>query len=255
MVLGVDAFWNAPKCFWAALEFFKRKQELGPGFTEPVPPDKVQTVEIMLQGSGAKKSRVTIYWDLTMQHTISWKEPITALVQGVATTLKPGSCNLYTFPKVTWEKPRVTSKASIFQVVRGAEAAAAKASETLVFPHLSVLREIFLAIARDHRERGVRRRRRLPHHPLLPLLPSHPRRRRGAAAALHSAGLCSSLLMRKHATLLRLSLPLSLSLLLLPLLPFFDPPVAGIAATGLVGCEFGARHARRQHQGGRRPRH
>lgn len=155
----VDAFYNAPEAFWGALSVFrKRPKPLGPGFTEPLGPDKIQTVEVgPFEGSGRRTTKSVLKWDMTMQHTLTWDDPICVLVEGVATWLKPGSCNLYTYPKVTWKSPVVTGKPNIFAVVRGAEAAAAKTAELLDGPRLTVLNEVFLAIARDKREREVMR--------------------------------------------------------------------------------------------------
>ena len=154
----IDAFYNAPSLFWSVLSIFRRRPPtLAPEYQQPAGPDPKQYVEVLLAGSGRKKTRSTIEWDMTMQHTIRWKEPITVLVDGVATQLKPGSCNLYGYPKVTWDKPRVTAKPSVFTVVKGAEAAATKGTESLEGPLLIVLKELFLAIARDPRERAVMR--------------------------------------------------------------------------------------------------
>ena len=154
----VDAFWNAPGIFWSVLECCKKKPKpLGEGFLEPVGPDKHQTVDVYLQGSGSKKTKSTLHWDLTSQHTVSWKESLTILVDGMVCELKPGSVNLYTYPKVTWAKPQITGKPNLFAVIRGAEAAAAKSSEVLTGHKLSVLKELFMAIARDRREREVMR--------------------------------------------------------------------------------------------------
>ena len=151
----VDAFYNAPECFWSALNACRKRKEISPEFAEPRPQDPIQTVEVLLQGSGVRKAKYKLKWDMTMQHTISWSEPICVLVEGVATWLKPGSCNLYQFPKVTWASPVTTGKPSLFIVVKGAEAAAAKAAEVLDGPRLVVLKELFLAIARDPFERNV----------------------------------------------------------------------------------------------------
>lgn len=154
----IDAFWNAPSCFWSVVACFKKTpKKLEPPFCEPAPRDPHQSVDIYMEGSGAKKNAVTIYWDFTSQHTISWKTSICILVNGMATELKPGSCNLYTYPKVTWAKPQVTGKSSLFAVIRGAEAAAAKATEVLDGDKLQVLTEVLLAIARDRREREILR--------------------------------------------------------------------------------------------------
>ena len=153
----VDAFWNAPSCFWSVIQCYKKTKKLEPPFSEPLPRESHQTVEIYMQGSGRRKTTVTIHWDFTSQHTISWKVPLCVLVDGMVTELKPGSCNLYTFPKVTWEKPQVTGKPNLFAIIRGAEAAAAKASEILDGRRLAVLNEVLLAITRDRREREILR--------------------------------------------------------------------------------------------------
>ena len=81
----------------------------------PTGPDPIQTIEISLPGSGpplSEKYHTTrITWDFTPQHTIKWDQPITVmkwddtLKSEVAVTIKPGSMNLYTFPKVVWAKP------------------------------------------------------------------------------------------------------------------------------------------------------
>ena len=153
----VDAFWNAPSCFWSVIQCYKKTKTLEPPFSEPLPRESHQTVEIYMQGSGRRKTTYTIHWDFTSQHTISWKVPLCVLVDGMVTELKPGSCNLYTFPKVTWEKPQVTGKPNLFAIIRGAEAAAAKASEILEGRRLAVLNEVLLAITRDRREREILR--------------------------------------------------------------------------------------------------
>ena len=74
MVLLVDAFWNAPSAFWNTLALFKRQKKLGPGFDAPLGPDKLQEVEVSLEGAKYKKIPTKIYWDLSGQHTLSWKE-------------------------------------------------------------------------------------------------------------------------------------------------------------------------------------
>ena len=97
MVVLVDAFWNAPSIFWHLLTTFRRQRKLPPGFTEPLGPDKMQILEIMIpQGSpyakgvnqGFKKETITLYWDLSGQHTVTWKTEVTCLVNGQSTTLK-----------------------------------------------------------------------------------------------------------------------------------------------------------------------
>ena len=83
MVLLVDAFWNAPSAFWSVLSVFRQQRKLGKGFDAPVGPDNMQELEVMLAGSMHKRTPTKIYWDLTGQHTVSWKEPITILIDGV----------------------------------------------------------------------------------------------------------------------------------------------------------------------------
>ena len=159
MVLLVDAFWNAPSAFWNVLSLFRRQRELGKGFDAPVGPDAMQELEVVLSGSMHKKTPTKIYWNLAGQHTISWKEPITILIEGVSTTLRPASLNIYLFPRVTWATPRVVGKkgkASLFMVANAALEATKKSSEVLTGSELHVLQQIFYAIARDPREREVR---------------------------------------------------------------------------------------------------
>ena len=73
MVLLVDAFWNAPSAFWSVLSVFRQQRKLGKGFDAPVGPDNMQELEVMLAGSMHKRTPTKIYWDLTGQHTVSWK--------------------------------------------------------------------------------------------------------------------------------------------------------------------------------------
>ena len=158
MPVLVDAFYNAPDSFWTVLQCLrKRPPKLRPGFLEPVGPDKLQEVEISLPGAGSKTVSAQLTWNLTSQHTLSWSKPISAYIDGACVSLKPGSCNLYTFPRVVWEKPRVQKKASMFAVVRGAEAAAAKPFEVLEGSLLELLRMLFLAIARHPVDRDLLR--------------------------------------------------------------------------------------------------
>ena len=166
MVVLVDAFWNAPSIFWHLLATFRRQRKLPPGFTEPLGPDKMQILEIMLpQGSpyakgvnqGFKKETITLYWDLSGQHTVTWKTEVTCLVNGQSTTLKPGSANLYTFPRVTWRTPRLNGKKDWFCTVNEAFEASKAASEELIGNELEVLKALFVAIASDPREREALR--------------------------------------------------------------------------------------------------
>ena len=166
MVLLVDAFWNAPSVFWEVLSSFRRRKVLGAGFTEPLGHDKLQVIEFEIpQGEpgspgvnqGHRKERTKLYWDLTGQHTVTWKQPIVCLVNGVSTTLKPGSANLYLFPRVNWATPRAADNSSFFCVVDAAFEATKKQSEVLEGDELEVLKAIFLAICNDPRERDALR--------------------------------------------------------------------------------------------------
>ena len=133
---------------------------------------------------------VTIIWDFTSQHTVRWEKPWSALVdvdivhmekkkdakgstvvdesgkavlEEVVTrgqrvvTINPGSCNLYTFPKVTWTKPKAEKKKGFASIVSAAVAADKKASEVLVGAELKALQLLFLQIARSPTERDVLR--------------------------------------------------------------------------------------------------
>eukprot|EP00322_Chrysochromulina_rotalis_P000732 CAMPEP_0115884524 /NCGR_PEP_ID=MMETSP0287-20121206/30166_1 /TAXON_ID=412157 /ORGANISM="Chrysochromulina rotalis, Strain UIO044" /LENGTH=897 /DNA_ID=CAMNT_0003340839 /DNA_START=17 /DNA_END=2710 /DNA_ORIENTATION=+ len=155
MGLLVDSFWNAPSVFWDLLRVFKNQRTLGNGFAKPMGPDATQIIDVMLPCQGYKRERTTVGWDLRTQHTITWKSPICVLVDGIATTLKPGSCNLYMFPRVTWKQPRAAQKNDWFCAVDAAFEATKKSSEILEGSELAVLKAIFIAIAKDPREREV----------------------------------------------------------------------------------------------------
>ena len=114
MVILADAFWNAPDCFWAALNCFKQQKTLAEGFQKPLGPDAVQTIEVMMRVSPEREVPLTITWDLTMQHTITWNAPIELPVQvnGKPALLDPGFCNLYRYPKVYFSSVRQCQRLS-----------------------------------------------------------------------------------------------------------------------------------------------
>ena len=153
----VDAFWNAPSLFWDVLYAFRRPRKLSEGFNEPLQPDHTQVIEVMLEGQGCKRERTVLHWDLSTQHTVTWRSPICIMIHGIATTLKPGSCNLYMYPRVTWKQPRSMQRSDWFCAVDAAFQATKMRTEILEGYELAVLKAIFVAIAKDPRERDALR--------------------------------------------------------------------------------------------------
>ena len=162
----MDTFRDAPDYFWSALQCFKRKARLPKSVGDgPTGPDPIQTIEISLPGSGpplSEKYHTTrITWDFTSQHTIKWDQPITVmkwddtLKSEVAVTIKPGSMNLYTFPKVVWAKPAPPKGQGLAALVRSAQAANKKSFEVLEGAYLEVLIDIFTTIASNPLERDI----------------------------------------------------------------------------------------------------
>merc|ERR1740138_550710 len=114
MTLLVDTFRDAPDYFWGVLQCCKNNPKLPAAIgAGPAAPDPIQHIEVMLPGSGppGRPKPTRIKWDFTTQHTISWDEPICVYMHDdevndmVAVTIRPGSCNLYMFPKVFWKTP------------------------------------------------------------------------------------------------------------------------------------------------------
>ena len=163
-MLLVDNFRDAPDCFWSTLQCFRKRPRL-PNTISAVPtgPDPIQTIEVFLPqaAKSARPKPVRITWDFTTQHTLKWDEPITALLYDdtlkceVATTLAPGSCNLYTYPKVVWSKPAAPRGKGLGALISSAVAANKKGFEVLEGAYLELLKSIFLAIANSPTERDV----------------------------------------------------------------------------------------------------
>ncbi|KOO21552.1 hypothetical protein Ctob_000467 [Chrysochromulina tobinii] len=161
MVLLVDSFREAPDYFWTCLQIFKKHPRLAHGFNAtPTGPDPIQVLEFELPRALPRGKLTRIKWDMTSQHTLSWDEPITAtlwdtdLKCDVAVSLRPGSCNLYTFPKVVWKTPAAPSK-GFLSLVTSAVAANKKKFDVLEGAYLELLKLVFFTIADSHLERDV----------------------------------------------------------------------------------------------------
>ena len=160
-VLLVDSFREAPDYFWTCLQIFKKHPRLAHGFNAtPTGPDPIQVLEFELPRALPRGKLTRIKWDMTSQHTLSWDEPITAtlwdteLKCDVAVSLRPGSCNLYTFPKVVWKTPAAPSK-GFLSLVTSAVAANKKKFDVLEGAYLELLKLVFFTIADSHLERDV----------------------------------------------------------------------------------------------------
>jgi hypothetical protein len=163
-VVLVDTFRDAPDYFWGVLQCFKKKAQLPPTVSaDPVGPDPIQVIDIQLPGSGAPGRPVTtrLIWDFSNQHTLRWDEPITALLYDdslkceVATTIKPGSLNLYTYPEVVWAKPASSKGKGLGALISSASSANKKAFEVLEGAYLKLLQLIFETMARSPTERDI----------------------------------------------------------------------------------------------------
>lgn len=160
-VLLVDAFRDAPDYFWTCLQVCRKRPKLAKGFPSgPVGPDPIQVLELELPGALPKGNITKIKWDMTSQHTISWDEPITATIYDeslkceVAVSIKPGSCNLYMFPRVTWKEPIAPSK-GFLSLVTSAVAANKKKFDVLEGAYLELLKLVFVTIANSPLDRDV----------------------------------------------------------------------------------------------------
>ena len=129
----MDTFRDAPEYFWGVLQCCKKKPKLPKTVSaEPTGPEPVQHIEIMLPGSGApgRPKPLRLSWDFSNQHTIKWEEPICVYMwddevnDKVAVTIRPGSCNLYGFPKVYWAKPAAPKGKGLGALISSAVAAA-----------------------------------------------------------------------------------------------------------------------------------
>lgn len=160
----MDTFREAPDYFWSVLSCFKKVPKLPPSVrSEPAGPDPIQVVEIQLPGSGTpgRPATTCLTWDFSNQHTVKWEEPITVLMfddelkANVAVCLRPGSCNLYTFPKVVWSKPAAPRGKGLGALISSAVAANKKPFEVLEGAYLKLLQNIFLTIALSPTERDI----------------------------------------------------------------------------------------------------
>lgn len=188
MVVLVDAFWNAPSCFWSLLSAVRPKKSLGPGFDKPLGTDAVKHIEIRMPGAAPHSEPTRITWNLAGQHTVSWQEPITVLVNDIATTLAPASLNIYTFPRVTWLKPRVKGKPNLFAVANAALVASRRSAEALEGLELAVLKLVFLTIASHPREREVLRLPDASGEPIAGAVHTRARMRMATQARTHARG-------------------------------------------------------------------
>ena len=160
-MLLVDSFRDAPDYFWTCLQIFRKRPKLAKGFSAtPSGPDPVQHLEFELPRALPAGKMTKIKWDMSSQHTVSWDEPITAMMWDeslkcdVAVSIRPGSCNLYTFPKVMWKEPAAPSK-GFLSLVTSAVAANKKKFDVLEGSYLELLKLIFLTIAQSPLERDV----------------------------------------------------------------------------------------------------
>ena len=160
-MLLVDSFRDAPDCFWTCLQLFRKRAKLAKGFPDtPSGPDPVQHLEFELPRALPAGKTTRIKWDMSNQHTISWDEPITAMLYDetlkcdVAVSIRPGSCNLYTFPKVVWKEAAAPSK-GFLSLVTSAVAANKKKFEVLEGSYLELLKLIFVTIAKSPLDRDA----------------------------------------------------------------------------------------------------
>ena len=160
-MLLVDSFRDSPDCFWSVLQLFRKRAKLPKTVSAtPTGPDPVQIIEIQIPNSLPAGATHTFKWDMTSQHTLSWEEPITAVVWDeslkceVAVTLNAGSCNLYTYPKVVWKEAKPATK-GFLSVVTSAVQANKKKFEILSGAHLQVFHLVFKTIAENPLERDV----------------------------------------------------------------------------------------------------
>ena len=160
----MDTFRDAPDYFWGVLQCFKKRPQLPPTVSaDPIGPDPIQVIDIQIPGSGAPGRPVTtrLTWDFSNQHTLKWEEPITALMYDdtlkceVATTIRPGSLNLYTFPKVVWSTPTAPKGKGLGALISAAKAANKKPFEVLEGAYLKLLQLVFETIARSPTERDI----------------------------------------------------------------------------------------------------
>ena len=70
-------------------------------------------------------------------------------------TIRPGSCNLYMFPKVTWAQPAAPKGKGLGALISSAVAANKKPFEVLEGSYLKVLQMIFQTIAESPTERDI----------------------------------------------------------------------------------------------------
>ena len=160
-MLLVDSFRDAPDCFWSVLHILRKRPKLPKTISAtPTGPDPVQILDLELPRALPKGASTRIKWDMSSQHTVSWDQPITALMYDeqlrcdVAVTLRPGSCNLYTFPKVVWKEPAPQSK-GFLNLVTSAVNANKKKFEVLEGSYLKLLQLVFLTIAENPLDRDV----------------------------------------------------------------------------------------------------
>mmetsp|Transcript_56145 Transcript_56145/g.111449 ORF Transcript_56145/g.111449 Transcript_56145/m.111449 type:complete len:986 (-) Transcript_56145:258-3215(-) len=157
----VDAFRDSPDCFWSILQLCRKQPKLPKTVSaEPIAAEPIQHLEIKIPGGLPVGTTFKIKWDMSAQHTVSWDEPITAVVWDetlkceVAATINPGSCNLYTYPKVVWKEPKAQSK-GFLSIVSSAVQANKKKSETLEGAYRKLLDLVFLTIAESPLDRDV----------------------------------------------------------------------------------------------------
>lgn len=160
----MDTFRDAPDYFWGVLQCCKKKPKLPKTISaEPTGPDPVQTIDLILPGSGppGRLKPVRLSWDFSNQHTIKWEEPICVYMYDdevkdkVAVTIRPGHCNLYMFPKVFWAKPAAPKGKGLGALISSAVAANKKPFEVLEGSYLKVLQLIFKTIAESPIERDI----------------------------------------------------------------------------------------------------
>ena len=163
-MLLVDTFRDAPDYFWNVLQCCKKKPRLPPTISaEPTGPDPVQHFEVLLPGSGPpnRPKPISLSWDFSNQHTMKWDEPICVYMWDeevkdmVAVTIRPGSLNLYMFPKVFWAKPAAPKGKGLGALISSAVAANKKPWEVLEGSYLKVLQLIFKTIAESPTQRDL----------------------------------------------------------------------------------------------------
>jgi hypothetical protein len=99
------------------------------------PPAQTQAdVQVEVQQGKA----VSVHWDRTKQHTISWSEPLKFRIAGGAAAggtaaLSKGSCNLYAFPLVDGEPPTSAQVSILHELLL----ALARSSDEVLLPDAS----------------------------------------------------------------------------------------------------------------------